>query len=132
MEEKERLALAVAELEPKGAFFDAVTDSKAAIEMAALAKVLGFPGIGRTKLFARLRERKILRKDNSLYQGFIDRGYFRVIEQKWTTPDGETRISLKTLAFQKGLDFIRQMLAADQVAKLEPSSSANPQQQKTG
>ena len=113
VEAKERLALTVATMEPKAAFFDAVTDSKAAIEMAAVAKVLDFPGVGRTKLFARLRERKILRKDNSPYQEYIDRGYFRVIEQKWQTPEGETRISFKTLVFQKGLDFIRQMLAGE-------------------
>ncbi len=113
VEEKERLALAVADMVPKAAFFDAVTDSKTAIEMAAVAKVLNFPGIGRTKLFARLRDKKVLRKDNSPYQEFIDRDYFRVVEQKWNTPDGETRITLKTLVFQKGLDFIRQLLGGD-------------------
>ena len=41
---------------------------------------------------------------------YIDRGYFRVIEQKYQTADGETRISVKTLAFQKGIDFIRKTL----------------------
>jgi len=51
-------------------------------------------------------------RNNRPYQEFIDRGYFRVIEQKWTTPEGETKISIKTLVYQKGLDFIRRQLQA--------------------
>ncbi len=107
---EKQLALQVAEMEPKAAFFDAVTDSKDAIEMAAVAKVLAIPSYGRTKLFAFLRERKILRKSNQPLQEYIDRGYFRVIVQKWQTPDGETKMSTKTLVFAKGLDYIRSIL----------------------
>lgn len=32
--------------------------------------------------------------------------YFRVIESRWTTPQGEVKISLKTVVYQRGLDFI--------------------------
>jgi phage antirepressor YoqD-like protein len=49
--------------------------------------------------------------DNKPYQKYIDNGYFRVIEQKWTRPDGETVISFKTLVYQKGIDYIRKIVA---------------------
>ncbi len=98
---------------PKIEFFDAVASSRDAIQIGDAAKVLGIPGLGRNKLFAFLREKGILMHDNVPYQEYVDRGYFRVIEQKWTTPDGETRISIKTLVYQRGLDFIRRLLAEE-------------------
>jgi len=90
-------------------FYKAVTDSKDAIPMSQVAKVLDM-GIGRNKLFELLRDKQILRHNNEPYQSFIDRGYFRVIEQKYTTPMGETKISIKTLVYQKGLDYIRKII----------------------
>ena len=92
---------------PKADFFDQVTNSKDAIEMKEAAKVLNMPGIGRNNLFQILRDKKILMENNTPFQTFIDRGYFRVIESKWVTPEGETKINLKTVVYQKGLDFIR-------------------------
>ena len=101
--EKERQVLL-----PKAEFFDAVTDSKTAVSIGDAAKVLD-AGIGQNKLFAWLRERNILRGDNTPYQKYIDNGYFRVVEQKYQV-NGETRISIKTLVFQKGIDYIRKQL----------------------
>jgi anti-repressor protein len=100
----------VKELEPKAAFFDAVADSKTAIAMGDVAKVLAVPGIGRNKLFEILRDKRILQRDNVPYQEYVDRGYFRVIEQKYQV-DGEPRISIRTLVYQKGLDYIRKLVA---------------------
>lgn len=94
---------------PKGEFFDTVAGSKDAIAIGDAAKVLNM-GIGRNKLFQILRANKVLMKDNIPYQEYIDRGYFRTIEQKWTTPEGETKINIKTLVYQKGLDYIRKVL----------------------
>lgn len=108
-EEAERLALENAELKPKADFFDAVTDSKDAVDMKNVANVLDM-GIGRNNLFKFLREQKILMADNRPYQEYIDRGYFRVIEQKFDRGCGEVGISIKTLVFQKGIDFIRKRL----------------------
>jgi len=93
---------------PKAEFFDAVADSKDAIAIGEAAKVLDM-GIGRNKLFEFLRKKKILMRDNLPYQEFIDRGYFRTVEQKYQTPEGETKISIKTLVYQKGLDYIRRL-----------------------
>ncbi|WP_373232090.1 Rha family transcriptional regulator [Cohnella sp.] len=99
----------IALLEPKAAFFDAVADSKSAIDMAQAAKVLDY-GKGRTTLFRILRDRGVLRANNEPYQEYIDRGYFRVVEQKYNKPDGSTHIHIKTLVYQKGLEYIRRLL----------------------
>lgn len=95
---------------PKIEFFDAVADSKDAIAMEAVAKTLNFRGVGRNKLFEILRDKQILLQNNMPYQKYIDREYFRTIEQKYTIPSGETRISIKTLVFQKGVNFIQGVL----------------------
>ena len=95
-------------MQPKAEFFDAVTDSKTAIPIGDVAKILDV-GIGRNKLFEFLRQKNILTSDNRPYQRYIDSGYFRVIEQKYEV-NGEVRINIKTLVFQKGIDWIRKQL----------------------
>lgn len=96
--------------QPKVEFFDAVAESKTAIEMKLIANTLHFKNVGRNKLFCILREQGILNSGNVPYQRYIDCGYFRTIEQKYTVPSGETRINIKTLVYQRGLDYIRKML----------------------
>ena len=99
----------IALLKPKAEFFDQVADSKTAIEIGEAAKVLNM-GIGRNRLFQFLRDNDILMNNNQPYQQYIDRGYFRTIEQKYTKPDGTTHINIKTLVYQRGLDYIRKLL----------------------
>ena len=103
------LQLVNQEMKPKAEFFDAVAGSKKAMSMEEVAKILSYPGIGRNKLFEILRNQNILQSDNIPYQKYIDSGYFRVIEQKYNVGD-EVRINIKTLVFQKGVDFIRKTL----------------------
>ena len=74
--------------------------------MGHVAKVLGIRRMGRNRLFSLLRNKKILDKNNIPYQQYVDMGYFRVLEQKYTVPNGETKINIKTMVFQKGVDFI--------------------------
>lgn len=92
-------------LTPKAEFFDQVTGSKDCYDMIDVAKVCNL-GIGRNTLFLFLRENKILRENNTPYQQYIDSGYFRVIESKYNKPDGSININLKTVVYQKGIDFI--------------------------
>jgi len=99
----------VSEMKPKAEFFDQVTDSKDAIEMSDAAKVLNM-GIGRNTLFEILRDEGVLQKNNIPYQKYIDQGYFRVIEQSYQKPTGETCINLKTIVYQRGLDYIRRVV----------------------
>jgi anti-repressor protein len=107
LEAKEKQLL---EMKPKAEFFDAVANSKTAIPIGNVAKILEIPGIGRNILFQILRDQGILMHDNVPYQQYIDRGYFRVIEQKYNTPEGETKISIKTLVYQKGIEYIRKVV----------------------
>ena len=97
-------------LEPKGQFYDDVVGSKDSIEMGHVAKVLGIKRMGRNRLFSLLREKKVLDKNNIPYQQYVDSGYFRILEQKYTVPSGETKINIKTMVFQKGIDFIGRKL----------------------
>lgn len=106
----EKLMLENKELKPKAEFFDAVADSKNAIQMSEVAKVLNYPGYGRNRLFEFLREKKVLMSNNQPYQKYVDCGYFRVVEQKYTKPNGDIAINIKTLVYQKGVNYIRKLL----------------------
>lgn len=99
----------IEEMKPKAEFFDAVTDSKDAISMNEVAKVLNFKGVGRNKLFEILRNQKILDNRNIPYQRYIDASWFRTIEQKYSK-GADTCINIKTLVFQKGVEKIRELL----------------------
>ncbi len=104
-EDKEKIK----ELTPKAEFYDAVAGSSTAISIGETAKILNMK-IGRNKLFEFLRENKVLMADNLPYQQYCDRGYFRVIEQKYSLPNGDTDINIKTLVYQEGVEFIRKLL----------------------
>ena len=97
-----------ARLLPKAEFCDAVMDCKDAIPIGTAAKVLNC-GMGQNGLFAFLRENNILMANNQPYQKYIDEGWFRCIESKYGV-QGETRIYIKTVVFQKGIRKIREMI----------------------
>ena len=99
----------IAKLKPAAEFAYQICSSKDAIDIGNCAKVLN-RNIGRNNLFEFLRNKKILQSDNIPYQKYIDSGYFRVIETKYTIPSGETKISLKTLVLQKGVAYINKLL----------------------
>lgn len=99
----------IARLKPAAEFAYQICSSKDAIDIGNCAKVLN-RNIGRNNLFEFLRNRKVLQQDNIPYQKYIDSGYFRVIETKYTIPSGETKISLKTLVLQKGVAYINKLL----------------------
>ena len=99
----------VLEMKPKADFFDAVADSKTAISMNEVAKVLNIKGYGRNNLFEFLRENKVLDRWNVPYQRYVDNGWFRVIEQHYQK-NGEPIVTTKTLVYQKGVDGIRKMI----------------------
>lgn len=109
-EARQALESKVIEDAPKVEFYDHVTGSNDTVDMATVAKVLNIPGMGRNNLFAFLRGKKVLSRNNAPYQRYIDLGWFRQVESKYQTPDGEVRISLKTVVFQKGLDGIRKLV----------------------
>lgn len=99
----------IEQMKPKAEFFDAVADSRTAISMNEVSKVLGIKGYGRNNLFEFLRKNGILDRWNVPYQRYIDCGWFRVIEQKYTI-QGEPCVTTKTLVYQKGVDAIRKKI----------------------
>lgn len=94
---------------PKAEFYDDVVESKDAIPMDRVAKILNM-GIGRNKLFELLRNEKILMYNNTPYQKYVDLEWFRCVETKFTKPNGDVCINVKTLALQRGVDGIRKIL----------------------
>ena len=66
--------------------------------------------MGRNKLFKFLRDKKILDRNNMPYQEYVDRGYFRVIEQRYNTNNGDIKITFTTLVYNKGIEYIRKLL----------------------
>lgn len=113
LEQQERieaLELKQEEDRPKVEFYDDVTDSKDTVDMGTVAKVLNIKGVGRNKLFEILRDKKILMSNNQPYQKYIDNGWFRQIESKFNLPNGDIKINIKTVVFQKGVDGISKIL----------------------
>lgn len=108
-EHRQKLEAKAREDAPKVEFFESVAESKDAVEMKAVSSTLNYVAVGRNKLFAILREQKVLQSNNIHYQKYIDAGYFRTIETKKNCGT-EVRIFIKTLVYQKGLDYIRKLL----------------------
>lgn len=91
---------------PKAAAYDTFMDGSNLQTMNDVAKCLGY---GRNRLFALLREKKIMRNNNTPYQEYIDRGYFEVKEKPITM--GETTINYaQTYVTAKGVDYLRKVL----------------------
>ena len=88
---------------PKVEFFEKVGAADGLHSIGDSAKLLGF---GRNTLFIELRDRKILMKNNSPYQRFIDAGYFEVKENVV----GSGYIKPQTFVTGKGLIWLEKQL----------------------
>ena len=91
-------------------FYDDVVDSATTFEISKVAKMLNFIQVGRNNLFEILREQGILQRDNTPYQNYVDRGWFRLIETKYTKPNGDVQLNYKTVVYQKGIEHIAKLL----------------------
>ena len=115
-DQTEKLDAATKQIEadkPKVAFYKAVTGSNDTIDIGEVAKILAIPGYGRNNLFDALRRHGILTQDNQPYQKYVDSKCFRIIEAKYTTPDGSTKVNLKTVVYQKGVELCRRVVEKD-------------------
>lgn len=97
-------------LQPKAEFFDTVTQSEDTVDMSQVAKILCV-GLGRNQIFGILRSYNILNSENEPYQEYVNRGYFRIVETTFFDKQGNSRVGRKTVVYQKGLDFIRKIVA---------------------
>lgn len=114
LEEKERIEEEKKKLEPKAEKFDTFINAENTQTMLEVAKVLGY---SRTKLFKFLREKKILMKNNTPYQEYLDKGYFKVKELSIQSEN----ISFnkpQTLVTAKGVDFIDGLLKKHKVKRI--------------
>jgi len=93
------------EQQPKVELCDALTSAKNAIPMADAVKILE-TGFGRNIAFQRLRQFHILQANNTPYQEYIDRGYFRVKESVFAVK-GINYVNKTTMVYQRGMDFLR-------------------------
>lgn len=100
--ENERLQALQIENKPKVEAFEALMSSEDLIDFLEFSKIIK---IGRTTLFSKLREHGVLMRDNIPYQYYIDRGYFKCIEQTFLV-NGKKKINLKTMITTKGQDFL--------------------------
>ena len=91
---------------PKIAFTDAVAIAGNPIAIGAVAKYLKLPGIGRNKLFAQMREDKILRANNEPYQNQIDAGHFAVELQVFEAGEKGGRTTGTTRCTSAGLIYL--------------------------
>ena len=103
--ENETLQIEKKENAPKVHFFDTVVESSDVMSMDVVAKMVNTK-MGRNKLFEFLRKEKVLQKNNVPYQKYVALGYFKLVESSYIKKNREVGIGLKTVAFQKGVDFI--------------------------
>ena len=94
-------------LAPKAQSFDKFLSGRNSQPVGEVAKALG---TGRTKLFSLLRDQKILMRNNTPYQNYLERGYFEVIERP-VVMGGETINKPQTLVTAKGVDYIGKLMA---------------------
>ena len=85
-----------------------------------MCKGYQFSGLGRNKIFELLRQKGVLDRGNQPYQRYCDMKYFRIIESKYILPTGEVKISLKTVVYQRGLDFIRKLIEKEENEHKKP------------
>jgi anti-repressor protein len=109
-QEIERMQDEIKEKNQELSTWNRVIQSDDEFDMSEVAKVINYKGYGRTKLFEYLRDKSILRNNNHPYQKYVDEGYFRIVEENFTDNYGNERIYLKTVATQKGIDFIKRKL----------------------
>ena len=95
----------VAALLPKAEAHNHFLSAENTQPMNEVAKSLG---TGRTRLFQFLRDKKILMTNNTPYQDYLDRGYFRVVEKPIVMGDQAIN-KPQTFVTAKGVDFIAKL-----------------------
>lgn len=112
--EKQKRELAeqiIEEQKPLVDFANKVSDSSNLIDMGKMAKLLKDEhiNIGRNRLFAWLRSKEMLMRNNMPYQKYIESGYFQVKESVYETPYG-SKTQQTTYVTGKGQIYITEKL----------------------
>lgn len=109
-----RLQERIEQLAPKAEGYDVFLDGQNAKPIGEVAKVIGW---GRNRMFAWLREKRILMTSNVPYQDYVDAGYFRVREVPKS--HGERLVNhVQTLVTAKGMNWLMHKLKQDEILVL--------------
>ena len=105
VEECALLKAAVLTMQPKADFYDHVAGSEALFDRADAAKMLR---TGPKRLWASLREWKIVQASGQPYQKYYDMGFFRMVpvlvhKGEYSIPYQQTMVTGKGLTWLKGL-----------------------------
>ncbi len=105
VEEVATLKAAVITMQPKADFYDHVAGSEALFDRADAAKLLR---TGPKRLWASLREWKVVQAGGQPYQRYYDLGYFRLVpvlvhKGEYSIPYQQTMVTGKGLAWLKAL-----------------------------
>lgn len=114
--ERARLALEdkVAGDAPKVEFAESVRNMDGTCKLEHIAKTLGW---GRNRFIDRLRDDKVLLHDRTPLQKYIDRGYFRVVEQApWRDSKGAQHPAFTTMVTGAGQVWLAKRYAHGKVA----------------
>lgn len=103
----------IATLAPKADFHDKVTEAVNCQTIEEVAKVLR---TGQNRMFAWLRDQRILMTSNMPYQRFIDEGHFRIVERQYTDRRGESHTYTRTLVTGKGFAYIQKRFGEERAA----------------
>ena len=86
-------------------FYSSIFGSEELFTMAQVASDINLDIID---LFKFLRKQGIFLEDNQPNEELVDKGYFSIVKARWTDPEtGDTKITIKTMVFQIGMDYIR-------------------------
>ncbi|NPT59062.1 phage antirepressor KilAC domain-containing protein [Paraburkholderia elongata] len=100
----------ITEQAPAVEFAHAVRNTEDSISIGDMARLLG---TGQNRLFRRLRDDHILMSNNRPYQQYLDREYFRVIENVWRDSEGETHPTFKTVVTGRGQVYLQRKYGAE-------------------
>lgn len=109
----EKRDLQIADMRPKAKMWEIAMGTDQLFEMSAVAKILNFRNMGRNNLFEYLKDKKLLRYNKEPYQQYVDSGCFKIVEQSFDAGNG-VQIYRKTMATQKGIDYIGKLLKGDE------------------
>lgn len=101
LEANKKLELENQVMQPKAKGYDELIDSKGDLDFKDFVKSVDGLTIGRNLFMGILRDKKILLSNNTPYQTYIERGYFRVIQVS-----NGFHSSPKTLVTKKGMDWL--------------------------
>lgn len=121
VEENERLEAENKKLEqenkqmlPKAEVYDDFIDGQNVLNMTKTAKTLG---LGRNKLLKFLREQNVFMKNNTPYQEYLERGYFKVKIKPITQGNIQYNIT-QTFVTPTGMEYLNKLLKKHEVERV--------------